>query len=1093
MDLFETLGLGPRQPEENELYVAIYVDPTAATAYSGDSEVLEAISGESVSEISGPVRALDNGSAPSTSSLPGARIPDRMELLRARCTAWLLPYMTDYVWNKDPLVLRASSRRAPPWERKRGPGVIRRRTPAAAGSVDRATSSSESGQEGCVWSVMRFGDAVDDEWWVVWLLLRMTRELQDLSVQVWDNDGQFLLIEAAYALPRWLKPETAENRVWLRHGRLHIIPLPSNAAPDLPASPTVAQALAVLREGRLATASQRVQRPIDQRLEGYPDRARREQQHVARCLLPVPLAAALRTEPQVVSELVEAFYLRDADDMRIAARMCFLPPSLERVPTLVRMTRCHYAQLAAQRFSAPRGLSMPPPDSPLAKAADLGLKLTVAAEIICARNASSMQQQHREEREVTAGTVTVPPVAAIHEARFAADLTWRRFKSSLEANGYFQGNIPGSQRYKELLATALGAYAVDLAGEPSCPETNANYSDAHRDLRRHLVELVLGLAATGARVEDEAGGATSQTADDDSWLGQQSDRLQVELDRRQAELDKHARRPFGEKGSAGDAPVTEEGSQARAGQQHVREIEADDIAAKMRGFMDQLSGLEGAEILGDKAVASGCSGGVDFDPARFLRELEKVLELDRSVRQAREMDDGAPEEDYEEETSTEEGSSFFSSDDGESGTEGVEEDMEETEEEQENVQASSLAASKEDQFSASRVRVRSAETEASAAVGVAHAAAAERCPKHLSGPQYPPATDRAAQGAASGSRKEVPAATEATAAAIKVGSTASNCTPGAGAIRPPPSLKRGFLWAQDAKYAGGKPSTISSAPIALKDSQRGPSRMAGMGVNGRISGPHALGFASQRRELDWEVHTATDSDDEDIREGEQEVKDWNGDQRSKAEHGKLPERQGEECENDDGDDGHDHDATAKLLAALGVGTSSGSSGGNSDGEQRDRDATVHYGAQHARGAALHGTGAESDASAAMARVRMPVSNVSGTVGSRRLGDDDDGFMTTYDRAMQAELVGTTLIHSFDVGSGTLVLGGESSGSAVGGLGGPETTEAGPPTAGLQPVNLDTNLVRNLLRSYTAQQGSAGPAGNMAAMLGMSLVAGDIVD
>jgi hypothetical protein len=28
-----------------------------------------------------------------------------------------------------------------------------------------------------------------------------------------DEDGQFLLIEAADALPKWLKPETANNRV----------------------------------------------------------------------------------------------------------------------------------------------------------------------------------------------------------------------------------------------------------------------------------------------------------------------------------------------------------------------------------------------------------------------------------------------------------------------------------------------------------------------------------------------------------------------------------------------------------------------------------------------------------------------------------------------------------------------------------------------------------------------------------------------------------------------------------------------------------------------------------------------------------------
>ena len=70
------------------------------------------------------------------------------------------------------------------------------------------------------------------------------------SLQLWDNDGQFLLIEAAYALPRWLKPETSTNRVWLRRGSLHVVPLPSAAAPDLPAQPTVDQALAVLREGR---------------------------------------------------------------------------------------------------------------------------------------------------------------------------------------------------------------------------------------------------------------------------------------------------------------------------------------------------------------------------------------------------------------------------------------------------------------------------------------------------------------------------------------------------------------------------------------------------------------------------------------------------------------------------------------------------------------------------------------------------------------------------------------------------------------------------------------------------------------------------
>jgi hypothetical protein len=59
--------------------------------------------------------------------------------------------------------------------------------------------------------------------------------------------------QAAYSLPRWLKPETASNRVWLRSGQLHIIPPPSDKAPHPPAAPTVAEALAVLASGVVET------------------------------------------------------------------------------------------------------------------------------------------------------------------------------------------------------------------------------------------------------------------------------------------------------------------------------------------------------------------------------------------------------------------------------------------------------------------------------------------------------------------------------------------------------------------------------------------------------------------------------------------------------------------------------------------------------------------------------------------------------------------------------------------------------------------------------------------------------------------------
>lgn len=75
---------------------------------------------------------------------------------------------------------------------------------------------------------MRVGDSVDDEWCVVWLLREVSAKwaviiryvvyfscvsLNLSYTSVFDSDGEFLLIEAAEALPAWVKPTNAENRV----------------------------------------------------------------------------------------------------------------------------------------------------------------------------------------------------------------------------------------------------------------------------------------------------------------------------------------------------------------------------------------------------------------------------------------------------------------------------------------------------------------------------------------------------------------------------------------------------------------------------------------------------------------------------------------------------------------------------------------------------------------------------------------------------------------------------------------------------------------------------------------------------------------
>lgn len=58
-----------------------------------------------------------------------------------------------------------------------------------------------------------YGDSIEDEWLIVYILHQLSREHPDVWIRAVDRDGQFLLIEAANQLPTWLNPEVAKFRV----------------------------------------------------------------------------------------------------------------------------------------------------------------------------------------------------------------------------------------------------------------------------------------------------------------------------------------------------------------------------------------------------------------------------------------------------------------------------------------------------------------------------------------------------------------------------------------------------------------------------------------------------------------------------------------------------------------------------------------------------------------------------------------------------------------------------------------------------------------------------------------------------------------
>ena len=275
-----------------------------------------------------------------------ASVAEALEACRAACMSHLEPHLDGYIWQRDPFQLE----------------VV-------------AASGGARGLPAHLAGATAFGDNVEDEWFIVWLLVELTRAFPTLTARVWDNDGEFLLIECAFHLPKWVKPEAVANRVWIHAGELHLVPPAVTADvgawarssdPSDPDAPSVEAALWLIRGGdgtpahvgrTLAPSSARD--ALRRRVGAYPDAARASS-HRAFAILPERLARLLRVEPQLVAPAVEAFYERDPDGLRAAARMRHFPPD-KRTGALVSLTRCLYGQLVRQRFSAPRGWLMPSP------------------------------------------------------------------------------------------------------------------------------------------------------------------------------------------------------------------------------------------------------------------------------------------------------------------------------------------------------------------------------------------------------------------------------------------------------------------------------------------------------------------------------------------------------------------------------------------------------------------------------------------------------------------------------------------------------------------------------------------------------------
>ncbi|KAJ8713497.1 hypothetical protein PYW07_013867 [Mythimna separata] len=323
-----------------------------------------------------------------------------------------------------------------------------------------------------------FGDNLEDEWFIVHVILEISKQYRDLIIQMKDSDGDFLLIEAANYLQSWANPENTENRVFIYDNHIHIIP-PELAALDTKLE--LQKALRIIYETpQLTLAANDIQHTILNRIGNYPDKIN-EQIHKTVVKLPSDLATLLTLKPSLVAPIVDAYCNHDIID----AKCCKNINLGDCVTVEVKFTKFLYATLMHSKLINFAKQHIQKEND---KKNVLGLKLMCGYQMIMNK---------------------------VSETDIYSSKEYDRFLNNLKQNGYFKNNIENSKEYNHLLQKAQHYFSI-----VECPVSSS--------VSVKISELLA--SDDFARVKKSLEGMTSveqqdYVEDNEDWLNIRPDQL----------------------------------------------------------------------------------------------------------------------------------------------------------------------------------------------------------------------------------------------------------------------------------------------------------------------------------------------------------------------------------------------------------------------------------------------------------------------------------------------------------------------------------------------------------------------------------------
>ncbi|KAK2873779.1 hypothetical protein FQN49_002083 [Arthroderma sp. PD_2] len=307
-----------------------------------------------------------------------------------------------------------------------------------------------------------YGDSIEDEWVIVYLLRELSRKFENLWVKVTDSDGEFLLVEAAAALPAWLEPEVADNRVWVNKGELVIIKPGVSTGPKKRAVPgklTFRDARdIILTEPKRLMRSPTIAEEAFYRLRNYPGQIEKNL-HSSLIIIPRKIAYLLHTKPGYMAPAIEAFYLRDPIALRPlqakdSNKLVFEPEDF--VTVSVKFTKVGFAQLKSQDFPAPTKWKDRLPETNTLKdseRAEIGMKLSCGFEMLLSDPQNCDKPSVREIKlildDIDTGEEALPTDKEINSSwdKRDDDESWLDI-SFEDLEGELKGRGPGNKAKK---------------------------------------------------------------------------------------------------------------------------------------------------------------------------------------------------------------------------------------------------------------------------------------------------------------------------------------------------------------------------------------------------------------------------------------------------------------------------------------------------------------------------------------------------------------------------------------------------------------------------------------------------------------------